>query len=337
MKRIRIGVIGLRFGLHHVRTLVNMEQAELVAVADSGFERAETCGRQYGVATYADGVEMMEKEQLDAVSICTSPTRREPLIDAGTSRKLALFIEKPWAADLEQAHRLAKLCRDRKALVMAGFSFRFHPAVVRLQELMSGELGEGWMLNGSYVFGWLPPADGWLWDPAKGGGFFNENSCHLFDVVCALMGEPVSVSAEGGVFAGSPSEDGCALTMRFASGGIAALTIGGIGGGGDRNYPRLEVVTTNGQARLTGREHIWEELAWSGRKASDVQRLTAPVEALGATRYTHALSHFLECVKTGKEPTATVEDGVRSVSVAMGVYESIRTGSRVEVKGRSGG
>ena len=35
MEKIRIGVIGLGFGRFHVRTLANMEEAELVAVADA--------------------------------------------------------------------------------------------------------------------------------------------------------------------------------------------------------------------------------------------------------------------------------------------------------------
>ena len=141
MERVRIGVVGLGFGLHHVRTLANMEEAELVAVADSRFERAESTAQQYGATAYPDAVEMMEGESLDAISICTSPARREALIDAATSREIPLFVEKPWAAGLEQAQRLAALCRDRKTIVMAGFSFRFLPVVARLQELNDGAEG----------------------------------------------------------------------------------------------------------------------------------------------------------------------------------------------------
>lgn len=78
---------------------------------------------------------------------------------------------------------------------MLGFSFRFHSAVARLKQQMSDELGEGWMLNGEYVFHCLPAADGWFCDPENDNGMFNENSCHLFDAVCYLIGAPISAAA----------------------------------------------------------------------------------------------------------------------------------------------
>ena len=81
-------------------------------------------------------------------------------------------------------------------------------------------------------------------------GFFNENSGHLFDAVCYLMGKPVSVMADGGNFTNSPTEDSAVVTMRFENGSIAALTIGGIGTSAINNYPQINVYTENGQAQL---------------------------------------------------------------------------------------
>ena len=45
---------------------------------------------------------------------------------AAVRRGVALFVEKPWAATVEQAERLAALCGDSRAPVMTAFSFRFH-------------------------------------------------------------------------------------------------------------------------------------------------------------------------------------------------------------------
>ncbi|MEM6430634.1 MAG: Gfo/Idh/MocA family oxidoreductase [Deinococcota bacterium] len=98
-----------------------------------------------------------------------------------------MFIEKPWAANLIQAHALTKLAQTHNANIMLGFSFRFHPAAVRLQELVNGNLGKGLLLTGEYLFDWLPDADNWLWDKNNGGGFFNENSCHLLDNLSSMF------------------------------------------------------------------------------------------------------------------------------------------------------
>jgi len=332
MEKVRIAVIGLKFGNHIVRALANMAEAELVAVADNSPDLPgglDGYAAQYGAKAYRDGIELIGSETLDAVILCVSPRPRVALVECAVQRGLPMLVEKPWATNRTQARHLAAICQQHHATVMVGFSFRYLPAIVRLRELIDSTLGQAWLLNGSYVFDWVPPAGYWLWDPQNGNGFFNENSCHLFDAVCYLLGEPVSVMAEAGTFKGSPSEEVAAITLRFASGAIAALTVGGLGVGAHHDYPRLDVVTANGQAHLIGREHIWEQVRWAIRGESTVQSLTAPPEMLGTTRYTYALRHFFDCLKAGRTPTATIEDGVRAVAIAEAVYESARSGRKV--------
>jgi predicted dehydrogenase len=332
MNPVRFGVIGLNFGRQHVRTLANMEETRLVAIADHVGDLPgglEGYAEKYGASAYRDGLEMLEKEDLDAVCICTDPRSRAALIECAGRRGVAMFIEKPWATNMDHALQLIRQCQETNLLVMPAFSFRFHPAIVKLRELMSGELGTGLMLNGEYVFNWTPAQGSWLWDPQNGNGFFNENSCHLFDSVYSLLGDPVSVMAEAINPFGAPSEHAAAITLRFAGGAIASLTVGGIGAGAYHDSPRIDVVTTNGQARLYGRDHIWERLSWATRAGQELHELTLPPEALGNTRYTYALRHFIECLRTCQQPSVTIEDGAKMVALAMAVYESARMGKRV--------
>jgi predicted dehydrogenase len=327
---LRVGVIGLKFGYFHVQTLMTMNDIELVGVADHSADMSYVS--RYGVKTYKDGLELLQKEKLDAVSICTSPKHRAPLIEYAAKNNIAIFIEKPLAATLRGARELETLCQQHSATVMLGFSFRFHPAIVRLRELMNDSLGGGWLLNGEYMFDWLPPANAWLWDKENGNGFFNENSCHLFDAVCYLLGEPVSVMAEGATRKGSPSEEIAAITLRFESGAIAALTVGALATGTFHNYPRINLLAEYGQAHLEGRDHIWESLRWATRGSSEVQQFAAPPESLNQTRYTRAFQHLADCVNNKQQPSATLRDGVRAVALAEAVYKSIRTGQKVQVE-----
>jgi myo-inositol 2-dehydrogenase / D-chiro-inositol 1-dehydrogenase len=334
MERIRIGVVGLGFGRHHVRTLANMEDAHLVAAADDrdvASDPPAAFAAAHGAAFYDDGIEMIEREPLDAVTLCVSPRFREPLLAAALRRRVAVFVEKPWAADLAQARRLVALCRGAASPVMVGFSFRFHPAIVRLRELLSGELGAPWAASGSYVFDWRPHPGHWLWDPANGGGFFNENSCHLFDAVCALLGPPESVMAETAVFAGSPSAEIGALSLRFAAGAVAALAVGGLGAAPLLDYPRLDLYTAHGEARVAGRHHMWESLRWARRDGGEERGFTAPPESLGSTRYTRAFAHFFECVRTGRRPATGPVDGLTAVAIASAIAESAITGHRARI------
>jgi predicted dehydrogenase len=331
MKTIRIGVIGLGFGRHIVRTLIGLEGYELAAIAD---RRAEDLNELAALAhgrAYRDGLEMMHEENLDAVSICVSPASREVLMEAAADAGLAMVVEKPWATDRDHARRLAEMCTDKNATIMVGFSFRFHPVIRRLHTLLQRDLGPGRLLNGHYVFDWLPPAESWLWNPQNGNGIFNENSCHLIDAVNHLMGRPTTVYARAGSMGGRPSADHGAVVIGFENGSMATLTLGGIGESAFRDYPRIEVMAEKGQAQLLGRNHVWERLRWSSRNGTGLCEMDAAPEQLGRTRYTDAFEHFRDCLFEKRNPESTVEEAIRTVDVAMAITESARTGKEITI------
>lgn len=335
MDRLNIGVVGLRFGQFLARTVAHLPGARLVALADRNPNIAEgldAFATRYGANAYRSSAEMFAAEKLDAVLIATAPKTRAAVITQAAERGIAMFVEKPWASNPRHAMELAMLCQQHKAVVMLGFSFRFHPAIERLSELMAGELGAGWMLNGEYVFDYLPAGDSWFWDPDNGNGIFNENSCHLFDAVCFLLGKPVSVMAEAARFAGKPMQEAAAISLRFESGAIAALTVGGYGANAHWDYPRLDITTEHGQARLRGRHHMWDSLSWARRGSDIAHSFTQPPEILGTTRYTHALTHFVERLRQGKRPRATIADGMLAVKIAAAVTESARSGQKIRLE-----
>jgi predicted dehydrogenase len=331
MKLLRIGVVGLGFGENHVKTLVNLEGATLAAIADTIPERCHRLGSFYGVSTYTDGVEMMSKEELDGVILCVPPKYREPLIREAADRGISLFVEKPWATNVTHARLLGDICKKSGVKVMMGFSFRFHAVVQKLIELMQGELGAGWLVNAEYVFDWLPASTNWLWDPGDGNGFFNENSCHIFDVLCAVMGKPETVSAVGGKFIDRPSEVAGAVTMTFPGGGIGCVTIGGVGTSTFKSFPRLDVCTENGSAKLRGSRHNWRQLEWALRGDQETSLMTDLPEELGSTRYTEALTRFVKMIRSEEKPAATIEDGILTVAIAEAVYQSISQGKTVRI------
>ena len=221
---------------------------------------------------------------------------------------MALFVEKPWATNVQHAEELAALCAKHDANVMVGFSFRYLPTILKLKALLGSELGTPWLVNAEYLFDWLPPADNWLWNKENGGGFFNENSCHLFDAICYLLGEPVSVYAAGRSFSGRPSEDGAAVTLRFENGAVATATLGGVGVGAHKDYPRLELVSAKGQAKLRGQNHVWTSLRWARRGDETLQVFDGAARATGTTHVTRLRSStsFLAS-KTTKHPPPPLE------------------------------
>lgn len=328
---VRIGVVGLGFGEFHVRTLANQAGAKLVAVADFDESRRNRIAAQHECSQYEQAERMMETEELDALSVCVTPRYRAQVLQAAVDRGLALFVEKPWAANANHAAELAQICSRSSAPVMTGFSFRFHPAIRRAKQLLETELGAVRVGTGSYAFEWLPSPESWLWDAENGGGIFNENSCHLFDTVCTLAGKPVELFAYGIDDGSRPSETAAVVTFRFESGGTVGMSLGGLGAAANPHFPWLEFFTDHGWLRASGSNHVWQSIDWAQRGDGDAARFEQQPEQLGRTRYSDAFDHFIECVRSGSEPEADVEDGVLMVHIADAVRESFHTGQPVEV------
>lgn len=329
---IRFGVVGLSFGQFHVQTLANLPGAKVAAVADLRKDIAEQLARRYGAEPFFDGVEMVRSGKIDALTVCLPPAFRREILEVAVEKGLPIFVEKPWSTNSDHGEELARIVTTSKAPVMTGFSFRFHPAVERLRELIAGELGPVLAAQGSYLFDFLPPAERWLWDQENGGGLFNENSCHLIDLVCDLMGKPKKVKASGGIWFSRPSEEAAAVSIDFPSGAIASLLVGGIGAIGNHDYPTLTLYCRNGEARLKGRNHTWQELEWVLRGEKESRRLSAEPEQLGRTRYSDSMERFLAVIEEGREVPSTVEAGLLSVRMAEAIYASIRQDITITLK-----
>src|SRR5579862_8364147 len=107
---VAIGVIGLGIGQYHLRSLANIPEAAVVAIADLVEDRLQAQATQYQARPYAHWRALLEGEpDLDAVILATPmPLRQEP-IEAICARGLALYCEKPPAGDLATALPLGRL------------------------------------------------------------------------------------------------------------------------------------------------------------------------------------------------------------------------------------
>ncbi|MCK5845509.1 MAG: Gfo/Idh/MocA family oxidoreductase, partial [Victivallales bacterium] len=80
MSKLRVGTIGLGMGSGHVRQFQGHADVDMVAVADVNAELLETRGNELGVEKrYTSAEEMIEKENLDIVSIAVPNKFHKPL------------------------------------------------------------------------------------------------------------------------------------------------------------------------------------------------------------------------------------------------------------------
>lgn len=347
-RKLRIGIIGLGIGLRHASSLALVPQAEIVAMADPAPGRLKVTPEEfcahYGAKYYRDGNEMLDKEQLDAVSICTNPKLHRGFVDAAVRKGLHILMEKPMAGTVEDCDAMVAACRRAGVQLHMEFPMRQLEPLVELKRVLdSGKLGRPFMANCDYVSGLRTP-DHWIWVMGDGSSPVNENTCHGIDCVRYLLGDVDRIYSEADNYIGQGPRtvpDAAAFTMHHANGGISTV-VGGACATGEMETPlRISLFCTEGQAEVTGLHHTFHRLKWARRGGETWEHDWGEPPSLSSmmgdpyARYPllePSLKNFVENVLNGRPPAADIDDGRQNVRICLAVLESARTHQPIDMR-----
>ena len=124
----RVGLVGFRGrGRALARYWQGVERAQLVAVADLIAEHLEDAGKEFpNIRTYPDHASMLEKADLDVVTIGTAPKFRPPIVrDAANGGVKGIYMEKPMANSLAEADAMIEQCRAGGTVLTIGHQIRW--------------------------------------------------------------------------------------------------------------------------------------------------------------------------------------------------------------------
>ena len=194
---MRIGIVGCGgISMVHAQVIHGMKDACLAACADILPQRAQRMADQFGCAAYTDYEEMMDKEHLDAVHICTPHYLHPEMVKKAADRGLAAFTEKPPAIDT--AGWQTVLQAAEKAPVGICFQNRYNPGVLRCMDFIkNGTYGK--LLGIRAFVTWNRPAPyytGTDWKgkwATEGGGALINQAVHTLDLMLQFLGKPDQV------------------------------------------------------------------------------------------------------------------------------------------------
>lgn len=217
MEQVRVGFIGC--GRHATKMLypgLHMAGLELVAVCDLDEARGRRNAHWFGAErVYTDHQQMLDRERLDAVLICTGPTSHAALTREAAERGLPVFVEKPPALSLAAAEQLRDYCQERRTPVMVGMMKRYALIYQQLRQIMDRPaFGEASAIQARMAVGWK-----------NGSGFtlLLDMGIHLIDLMCHLMGDIAQVACQK--YERDGTHISYALALRFASGAVGTLFI----------------------------------------------------------------------------------------------------------------
>ncbi len=300
----------------HAGAYSRSKQVRLVSACDLDGEKLETFGRRWKVKhLYRDLKEMLEKEALDILSICTWPNTHYDLAKIAVSYGVkALFCEKPITDNLAKADELVELCREKDVPLAVNHSRRWDPGHQKVKRVIeTGKLGKIHHVNCYYTAGLL------------------NTGTHLFDLLRWFLGEAKWVSASPEPVFGEQD-----LTVSgellFENGTLVSLA-----GLDVRDYLIFEMdfYGSKGRLRIThsgfGLEYwkvgkspyysAYRELI-PGKLGIDLREKKMMVEAV---------SGLVRCLDEEKRPLCDGDDGRKSLEIICAFHESLRSGSRVEL------
>lgn len=172
----RAGIIGAgQIGRQHAMGYRGVESVELVAVTEPNDRVRAAVQQEFSIPrAYKDFREMLDREHLDLVSVCTWHLLHEPqTIAAAEYRPKGIICEKPMTVGLASADRMIAACEDRGVKLAIGHQRRFFHSWTKVQELIrDGVIGTPAMVT------------------AKSGEGLLNCGTHVVDAMRYLLGDP---------------------------------------------------------------------------------------------------------------------------------------------------
>ncbi len=221
---VNVGVIGTG-GISgtHLRYLCTVPDVRIRALCDINEHNLSRRQKEFGGNPYSSLEEMLRREPLDAVYLCTPPeVRREPLL-ACAAAGIPVLCEKPVERDPARAHAIDAELRKLDARVQIGYALRTFSHVVELRRLLADDRVHVGQLLYACNMSLGHDLSSWFFDKERSGGALVDQATHTFDLLRSLFGEVEMIrgAAHNPVH---PKKDGytideaISLTLLFRSG-----------------------------------------------------------------------------------------------------------------------
>jgi len=327
---IRFGLLGCgRIGQVHARSILRLNKARLVAVADAFAETAEALANATD-SEMRESDAIVTSDDIDAVIIATPTETHSDLIHAAAMAGKAIFCEKPVDMSADRIRDCMKVVEAAGVPFLTAFNRRFDPNFATLEaHIRAGEIGDVEIVT-ILSRDPAPPPISYI----KGsGGIFRDMMIHDFDMARYLLGkEPVQVYAVGAALVdpaigAAGGVDTAAVTLTTASGTICQISNSRRATYGYDQ--RIEVHTSKGLLRA---ENVLDN---SVEVANAAGFNRAPAKHFFLERYEVAylqeMAHFVISLLDQKPLSPGIEDGLRAQLLADAASASHQTGLPVRL------
>lgn len=296
------------------------EPFRITAVCNRGKEKRDLAEREYGLKAYSTVDELIDHGIDFMLIVSTSQAHKEAALkccEAG----IPYLIEKPIALTEEDGQAIVDATEKKNLINGVNYTMRYQPVYKKLKELAdSGELGtllSVWASVGrGYGFHSSGKRHRAVCEPEESGGWIIHHMCHIVDFVVWVAGEvsEVYTASQSTAPPELQSEEIIYSILRFKNGAVGNL------------FDQVGML----------RDH---QAGIIGTKASVAQHFTAPsssnvkpllklsretdrqylaphiIDPMISFELEDGLTHFLTCLKEGRQTNVPVREGLYSLKV----------------------
>ncbi len=253
--------------------------------------------------------EILKDKEIKGLVVSTPAATHYKLTKKALLAGKDVLVEKPLALEVKEGEELVKLAKKKKRILMVGHLLLYHPAVIKLIELVKKrKLGEvRYIWSNRLNFGKLRREENVLWSFAP----------HDISIIIQILGMPKRIRAIGKTYLQKNIPDATLSFLEFAKGKAAHIFVSWLN---PFKEQRLSVIGSQAMAvfddqaveELVVYRHkvklqknkILEAFRMEGRAIKTLRGLTLPLS--------EEARHFLECIKKRKTPKT---DGAEALNV----------------------
>ena len=327
MNNVRVGVLGAgHLGRLHASIYKEIDNAELVGIFDTNFEKAKGLSNTLEVAYFESRDALLET--VDAVNVVTPTINHFEAAKSALENQCHVFIEKPLMATEEQATEIIKLAREKNKILQVGHIERFNPATLALSDVELKPL----FIESHRLASFQPRGT----DVAV----ILDLMIHDLDLILSIVkSEPVQIDASGvGVL--SDTIDIANARIKFKSGCVANVTASRIS---TKKMRKMRIFQPNSYISLDFIEGFSEiyflsqgddknfndgtlSVALGKIDSSEGQKEIKynKLHRKGINPLKYELTSFIESIQSEIPPLVSGEDGLAALKLANQVLKKIK-------------
>jgi UDP-2-acetamido-3-amino-2,3-dideoxy-glucuronate N-acetyltransferase len=297
------------------------ELGHLAAICESDAGRLRAFSELYPSATAHGRLEdAIADPSIDALVLATPAEQHYRMALAALRGGKDVFVEKPLALEWQEGNEMVETARQNGRILMVGHLLRYHPAVLKVQELVADEaFGKiEYIYSNRLSMGKIRREENALWSFAP----------HDISVILALMGQlPIQVVATGGAYLQPNIADVTVSNLLFNHGARAHIFVSWLH---PYKEQRLVVIGSKQMAvfedsRPDHKLILYDKrIEWKDGIIEGAKSLGLPVPFETDEPLRRECEHFIDCVRERRKPVTPGEEGVQVLQVLQACQRSLQ-------------